>query len=93
MHPDLNELPAWTDHYFLRSKATVQRFGDKQRLIVRALSRDNGAFSRMLDSAPPVRGRAAKFGSSPIRPIPFRTMAAASWRRSWRRRNSLHRFP
>ena len=29
MHPDLNELPAWTDHYFLRSKATVQRFGDK----------------------------------------------------------------
>ena len=30
MHPDLNELPAWTDHYFLRSKATVQRFGDKR---------------------------------------------------------------
>jgi nicotinate phosphoribosyltransferase len=29
MHPDLNELPAWTDHYFLKTKATVQRFGDK----------------------------------------------------------------
>jgi len=28
MHPDLNELPAWTDHYFLRTKATVQKFGD-----------------------------------------------------------------
>src|SRR5262249_1178008 len=30
MHPDLNELPAWTDHYFLRSQATVQRVGDKR---------------------------------------------------------------
>src|SRR5215510_8446681 len=30
MHPDLNELPAWTDHYFLRTKATVQKFGDKR---------------------------------------------------------------
>lgn len=29
MHPDLNELPAWTDQYFLRTKAAVARFGDK----------------------------------------------------------------
>jgi nicotinate phosphoribosyltransferase len=28
MHPDLKELPAWTDHYFLRTKATVEKFGD-----------------------------------------------------------------
>jgi nicotinate phosphoribosyltransferase len=30
MHPDLNELPAWTDHYFLRTKQIVQKFGDKR---------------------------------------------------------------
>src|SRR5690606_32294578 len=30
MHPDLNELPAWTDQYFLKTKAAVGRFGDKQ---------------------------------------------------------------
>src|SRR3546814_772950 len=29
MHPDLNELPAWTDQYFLKTKAAVGRFGDK----------------------------------------------------------------
>jgi len=29
MQPDLNELPAWTDHYFLKTKAAVARFGDK----------------------------------------------------------------
>src|SRR5262245_56467193 len=30
MHPDLNELPAWADHYFLRTKQIVQKFGDKR---------------------------------------------------------------
>ena len=29
MHPDLNELPAWTDQYFLKTKEAVGRFGDK----------------------------------------------------------------
>jgi len=30
LHPDLNELPTWTDHYFLRTKQIVQKFGDKR---------------------------------------------------------------
>lgn len=30
MQPDLNELPAWTDHYFLKTKQAVGRFGDKR---------------------------------------------------------------
>ncbi|MGH6931222.1 MAG: nicotinate phosphoribosyltransferase, partial [Dongiaceae bacterium] len=30
MHPDLNELPAWTDHYFLKTKSAVEKFGDKR---------------------------------------------------------------
>jgi nicotinate phosphoribosyltransferase len=29
MHPDLHELPAWTDQYFLKTKQAVGRFGDK----------------------------------------------------------------
>jgi len=29
MHPDLDELPAWTDQYFLKTKEAVGRFGDK----------------------------------------------------------------
>jgi nicotinate phosphoribosyltransferase len=29
MQPDVEQIPAWTDHYFLRSKTTVERFGDK----------------------------------------------------------------
>lgn len=29
MQPDLNELPAWTDQYFLKTKQAVGRFGDK----------------------------------------------------------------
>jgi len=29
MQPDLAQIPAWTDHYFLRTKKAVQRFGDK----------------------------------------------------------------
>ena len=28
MQPDLAQIPAWTDHYFLRTKQAVQRFGD-----------------------------------------------------------------
>jgi nicotinate phosphoribosyltransferase len=27
--PDLEQIPAWTDHYFLRTKKTVEHFGDK----------------------------------------------------------------
>ncbi len=30
MHPDSTELAAWTDQYFLRTKAAVGRFGDKR---------------------------------------------------------------
>lgn len=30
MRPSLAELPLWTDHYFLRTKETVARFGDKR---------------------------------------------------------------
>ncbi|MGH6959416.1 MAG: nicotinate phosphoribosyltransferase [Dongiaceae bacterium] len=30
MHPDLNELPAWTDHYFLKTRQAVQKFGDRR---------------------------------------------------------------
>jgi nicotinate phosphoribosyltransferase len=30
MQPDLEQLPAWTDHYFLRTKQAVERFGDRQ---------------------------------------------------------------
>jgi nicotinate phosphoribosyltransferase len=30
MHPVLNELSAWTDHYFLKTKAAVEKFGDKR---------------------------------------------------------------
>src|SRR5262249_54738815 len=29
MQPDVEQIPAWTDHYFLRSKTTVERFGDR----------------------------------------------------------------
>lgn len=29
MRPAVDEIPRWTDHYFLRSKAVVERFGDK----------------------------------------------------------------
>ena len=29
MHPSDKEIPRWTDHYFLRTKKAVQRFGDK----------------------------------------------------------------
>lgn len=29
MHPKLDEIAAWTDHYFLRTKEAVGRFGDK----------------------------------------------------------------
>ncbi|WP_119459966.1 nicotinate phosphoribosyltransferase [Rhodospirillaceae bacterium SYSU D60014] len=29
MQPDLSEIPAWTDHYFLRTREAVGRFGDK----------------------------------------------------------------
>jgi nicotinate phosphoribosyltransferase len=29
MQPDPDEIPAWSDHYFLRTKKAVQRFGDK----------------------------------------------------------------
>ena len=28
MQPDLAQIPAWTDHYFLRTKQAVLRFGD-----------------------------------------------------------------
>ncbi len=37
----------------------LQRFGDKQTLIVRALGRDNGEFARLIAEAPPVVGREA----------------------------------
>jgi nicotinate phosphoribosyltransferase len=30
MQPDLTQLPAWTDHYFLRTKQAVERFGDRR---------------------------------------------------------------
>jgi nicotinate phosphoribosyltransferase len=29
MKPDSGQIPAWTDHYFLRTKQTIERFGDK----------------------------------------------------------------
>ena len=29
MRPTVDEIPRWTDHYFLRSKTVVERFGDK----------------------------------------------------------------
>lgn len=29
MQPDPDEIPAWSDHYFLSTKKTVERFGDK----------------------------------------------------------------
>jgi nicotinate phosphoribosyltransferase len=29
MKPDSSQIPAWTDHYFLRTKQTIERFGDK----------------------------------------------------------------
>ncbi|HXQ41606.1 MAG TPA: hypothetical protein VN821_10075 [Candidatus Udaeobacter sp.] len=29
MQPDLEQIPAWTDHYFLRTKKTIEHFGDK----------------------------------------------------------------
>ncbi len=29
MHPNLDDLPAWTDQYFLKTKRAVERFGDK----------------------------------------------------------------
>jgi nicotinate phosphoribosyltransferase len=29
MRPDPDQIPVWSDHYFLRTKKTVQRFGDK----------------------------------------------------------------
>ncbi len=35
----------------------LQRFGDKQTLIVRTLSRDNGEFARLIAEAPPIVGR------------------------------------
>lgn len=42
------------------SAATLlQRFGDKQSLIVRALSRDVGQFTQRLDEAPLIRSREA----------------------------------
>jgi AcrR family transcriptional regulator len=37
----------------------LQRFGDKQGLIVRTLARDNGEFARLLDQAPRARSREA----------------------------------
>ena len=30
MQPDLAQIPAWTDHYFLRKKRAVERFGDSR---------------------------------------------------------------
>lgn len=30
MHPDLKHLSAWTDHYFLRTKQAVEKFGDQR---------------------------------------------------------------
>jgi nicotinate phosphoribosyltransferase len=30
MHPENDDVPLWTDHYFLRTKETVRRFGDKR---------------------------------------------------------------
>ena len=30
MQPDLAQIPAWTDHYFLRTKRAVERFGDSR---------------------------------------------------------------
>jgi len=30
MHPENDDVPLWTDHYFLRTKKTVRRFGDKR---------------------------------------------------------------
>ncbi len=42
------------------SPATLlQRFGDKQTLVVRAIGRDNGEFARMIAEAPPLTGREA----------------------------------
>jgi nicotinate phosphoribosyltransferase len=29
MQPELEQIPAWTDHYFLRTKKTIEHFGDK----------------------------------------------------------------
>ncbi len=29
MQPAVDQIPAWTDHYFLRTKKAVERFGDK----------------------------------------------------------------
>jgi nicotinate phosphoribosyltransferase len=29
MQPSPDEIPAWTDHYFLRTKKAIERFGDK----------------------------------------------------------------
>jgi AcrR family transcriptional regulator len=43
----------------LSPSTLLQRFGDKQRLIVRALSRDTGEFERLLAEAPPGRSREA----------------------------------
>ena len=33
MHPDLNELPAWTDHYFLRTKQIAQKFQSAEDVL------------------------------------------------------------
>ena len=30
MQPEPDQIAAWSDHYFLRSKKVVQRFGDKK---------------------------------------------------------------
>ena len=29
MQPGPDQIPAWTDHYFLRTKKAIERFGDK----------------------------------------------------------------
>lgn len=43
----------------LAAATLLQRFGDKRRLIVRALAQDTAAYAKLLDEAPMVVGREA----------------------------------
>ncbi len=57
--PETFTLAAVSAQTGLSPATLIQRFGDKRTLIVRALSRDNGEFARLLAEAPRAIGREA----------------------------------
>ncbi len=57
--PEAFTLAAVATETGLAPATLLQRFGDKQGLVVRAIGRDNGEFARMIGEAPAAVGRDA----------------------------------